>query len=89
MLVCKYVDENSSAAMLATKKSAGVALKVNLRKHTSRMPLGSVNKALKTRGDITRSPKLGYQWPHKKENASTENFLKIFYFSFFSFIHNY
>ena len=31
MLVCKYVDENGSAAMLAAKRSAGVTPEVNLR----------------------------------------------------------
>ena len=31
MLVCKYVDENSLAAMLAANRSAGVAPEVNLR----------------------------------------------------------
>ena len=31
MLVCKYVNENKSAAMLAVKRSAGVAPDVKLR----------------------------------------------------------
>ena len=31
MLVCNYVDENGSAAMLAAKRSAGVKPEVNLR----------------------------------------------------------
>ena len=31
MLVCKYMDENGSAAMLAAKGSAGVAPEVNPR----------------------------------------------------------
>ena len=31
MLVHKYVDENSTAAMLAVKRSAGVTLKINFR----------------------------------------------------------
>ena len=30
------------------------------------MPVPSANKALKLSGDVTRSPKQGYQWPHKK-----------------------
>ena len=30
MLVSKYVDQNSSATMLATKRSAGIAPEVNL-----------------------------------------------------------
>ena len=50
------------------KRSAGVAPEVNLRniaqarKHASESTL-----ALKPRADITRSPKQGYQWPHKKD----------------------
>ena len=31
MLVCKYMDENGSAAMLAAKRSAGVTPEVNLK----------------------------------------------------------
>ena len=31
MLVCKYMDQNGSPAMLATTKSAGVAPEVSLR----------------------------------------------------------
>ena len=39
-----------------------------------RMPPLSSNKAeptlaLKPRGDVTRSPKQGYQWPHKKDSC--------------------
>ena len=41
----------------------------------------SLNKAeptlaLKPRGDVTRSPKQGYQWPHKKDSCSPKIFLK-------------
>ena len=48
----------------------GVAPEVNLREHILRTPPPSANKAeptlaLKPRGDVTRSPKQGYQWPHK------------------------
>ena len=71
MPACMYVEENGSAAMLAAKWVAGVAPEVNLRDHVKCMLLPSLNKALPTlalkpRGDITRSPKQGYQWPHKK-----------------------
>ena len=70
MLVFKYVDENGSVAMLAAKRSAGVAPEVNISDHTSCMSLPSVNKvahsSFETRGDVTRSPKQGYQWPHKR-----------------------
>ena len=42
---CRYVEENHSAAMLAAKSSAGVALEVNLKEHVTHMPLPSANKA--------------------------------------------
>ena len=45
MLVCKYVDENGLAAMLAAKRSAGVTPEVNLREPISCMPQPRVNKA--------------------------------------------
>ena len=40
--VCNYVDQNSSAAMLAAKRSAGVTSEVNLR-----YPLCTRDKACK------------------------------------------
>ena len=40
--LCKYVGQNGSAAMLATKKSAGVSPKMNLRN-----PLQAGNEACK------------------------------------------
>ena len=56
--------------MLALYTSKGVTPEVNLREHISHTPLPSANKAeptlaLKPRGDVTRSLKQGYQWPHK------------------------
>ena len=58
------------AAMLALYTGKCVTPEVNLREHISRTPPHSSNKAeptlaLKPRGDVTRSPKQGYQWPHK------------------------
>ena len=58
------------AAMLALYIGKGVAPEVNLRECILRTPPPSVNKAeptlaLKPRGDVTRSPKQGYQWIHK------------------------
>ena len=51
------------------QRSAGVTPEVNLRTHVTCTPLTSGNQlptlALKRRGDITRSPKLGYQRPLK------------------------
>ena len=56
--------------MLAIYTDRSVAPEVNLRKHISYMPPQSSNKAeptlaLKPRGDVTISPKQGYQWPQK------------------------
>ena len=56
--------------MLALYTSKGVAPEVNLRECVIHTPLHSSNKAeptlaLKPRGDVTRSPKQGYQWSHK------------------------
>ena len=59
------MDENSSAAMLATNRSAGVAPEVNLRECTSHTPLPSTNKSAQS-GFETQKSKQGYQWPHKR-----------------------
>ena len=40
----RYVEENDLAAMLATKRSAGVAAAVNLREHVTHTPLPSANE---------------------------------------------
>ena len=64
MLVHKYVDENSSAAMLATKRSAGVTPEVNLRIllcSGEEARKQEIYSALKLRADIIRSPKQGLQ----------------------------
>ena len=37
-----YIEENGLAAMLATKRSAGVAPKVNLREYVICMPMLSM-----------------------------------------------
>ena len=52
------------AAMLALYTGKGVTPEVNLKEHISPTPLQSSNKAeitlaLKSRGDVTRSPKTG------------------------------
>ena len=52
---------DGSAAMLAIRMLAGVAPEVNLSQAQIRLP----TLALKPRGDITRSPKQGYQCPTK------------------------
>ena len=67
-----YVEESSSVAMMVTRRSAGVTLEVNLREHVAYICLCKVQirlptLALKSTGDITRSPKQGYQWLNKKD----------------------
>ena len=54
--------------MLVIYTGKGVTLEVNLRECILCMPLPSANKAshsLKPRGDFSKSPKQGYQWPQK------------------------
>ena len=45
MSVHRYVEVNGLAAMLATKRLAGVAPEVNIRECVTHMPLLSLNKA--------------------------------------------
>ena len=66
----KYMDWKVLAAILATKRLAGVSPEVisgihcmQVTKHTSE----GFTLSLKPRTDITRSSKRGYQWPHKKD----------------------
>ena len=64
--------------MLAAKMLAGVAPEVNLRNSAqARKCAGKKSTlALKSRADVTRSQKQGYQWPHKKDLCHTK-ILKI------------
>ena len=45
--------------------------------HTSEKVCKGSTLALKPRADITRSPKQGYQWTHKKDLYPPKNFKKI------------
>ena len=45
MPVHRYPEEKGSAAMLAAKRSPGVAPDVNLRTHVTSIPLPGVNKS--------------------------------------------
>ena len=73
----RCVKENDLAALQATKRSAAVAPEVKVL-HVCfyqvwiRLP----TLALKPGGDITRSPKEGYQGPHKKDLCPT-NFCSV------------
>ena len=62
-----------SAAMLTSVQSGGVRPEVNLRQKSMQ---GST-LVLKPRVHITRSPKQGYQWPHKKDlSPFTKNLIQ-------------
>ena len=67
----RYLEEIGLAAMLAVKKLVGVTPEVNLRECVTHAPPPSTNKAahsgFETQINITRSPKQGYQWSHKKD----------------------
>ena len=66
MLACIYMEKNSLAAMLATKRLVGLTPEANLTENLTHTPLTSVNETLKARGDIIRSVKQGYQCPRKR-----------------------
>ena len=70
-----------SAAMLAAKRSAGVAPDVNLREHISCAPLPTANKAahsgFETQRRCHQNSKWGVQWPHKKNLCPPIIFKKI------------
>ena len=77
MPACRYVEEIGAPAMLVAKRLAGVTPEVNLRECVICMPLPRMPiLALKPKGDVTRSSKQGYQWPHKKQVYSPIFFKK-------------
>ena len=63
------------AAML-TLQSAGVTPEVNLGNplHTGeKAQKWRIHSGFETQGDVTRNPKQGHQWPHKKGLMSSKN----------------
>ena len=84
--VCGMTDpgfDPGLAAMLATKRSLGVAPEMNLGgKHVThicpcQVPIRLPTLTLRLRGDITRSPKQGYQWPHRNDLCPPKILYKI------------
>ena len=71
-----------TSCALAAKRSASVAPEVNLGECTLHSPLQKIaNKAeptltLNPRGDVTRNPKQGYQWPQKRTCVCQKLFKK-------------
>ena len=79
--VCKYVDHKGSAAMLASKRPAGVAPEMNLRNDCTQV-MKHANEGstltLKPWTDVTRSPRqeVSVPPPQKKGMMSSRNFIK-------------
>ena len=74
----RYVEEISSAAMLATMKSAGVTPTVNLREYVTHTPILSGNKAAHSGFKIQREcPIQEYQWPVQKYFFKSGNNIQI------------
>ena len=68
----RYMEGIGSAAILATKRLAGVTTRGESKGMCNIcMLLPSMNMALalKPKGDITRSPKQGYLWSQKRTYA--------------------
>ena len=40
--------------------------------------------ALKPRGNVTKSPKQGYQWPHKKDLCPPKIYMEILFYNFYN-----
>ena len=80
MPTCRHVEENSSAAMLAAKRSASVAPEVNTGEHVTSMPLPSVNKAahsgFETQKRHHQKSKTGVPVAPQKEIMFSKFFLK-------------
>ena len=78
--LCRYVEEISSAAMLATKRSEGVAPEVNLREHQTYMPPPSVKKAVhsgfETQMRRHQKSKRGVSVAPQKGLISSKSFIK-------------
>ena len=79
MLVHKYVDWNGLAAMLATKRSAGVAPEVNLRfplhsgtKHTGK----GIHSGFETQGRHHQKSEIGVSVAPKWTDILQKYFLK-------------
>ena len=79
--VSATVCGDRTGCALATKRLENVAPEVDLGECTLHLPPQKVNKAkptlaLNPRGDITRNPKQGYQWPQKRTCVSAKKRFK-------------
>ena len=76
----RYMEEDGMAAMLANKRSAGVAPEVNLRECVTCMPLPSMNKAAHSGFETERrhyqKSKIGVSVAPQKGLISSKNLKK-------------
>ena len=76
----RYVEENGSATMLATKRLVGVTPELNLREHVTCTPPPSANKAAHSGFETQRrhhqKAKTGVSVAPQKELMSSNFFLK-------------
>ena len=72
----RYMEKNGSVAILAAKRSAGVAPEVNLGECVTRTPLPTVIKAahsgFETDGTCHQKSKTGVSVAHKKDLCPPE-----------------
>ena len=79
MPACRYLEGNGLAAMLATKRLAGVTPEVDLREHVhicfwqAQISLPTLS-GFGTIGDITRSPQQGVSGPTKRTQVLKKKF---------------
>ena len=73
MPACRYVEVIGSAAMLATKRSAGFTPYMNIREHVTHLPPTSTNKA--AHSDFEMSQNRGISGSIKKD-LCPPNFFK-------------
>ena len=77
--ICKYVDQNDSAAMMAAKKSAGVTPDMNLRNtlHTGNKACKQgIHPGFETHDGRHQKSKTGVSVAPQKGTLSSEKFLK-------------
>ena len=77
LYVCKYMDRNSSVAMLAVKRSASAAPEMNQRNPLHTHAITYANEGIHSGFETQGRPKQGYQWSQKRLKSS---FFKFFFF---------
>ena len=69
MLVCKYMNQNGLAAMLITKRSAGIAPEDSIAHRQQSTRVRESTLALRPRAHVTRSPKQRNMAPTKMNDV--------------------